>query len=217
MICHQHDFLFVHIPKTGGQSIAHVVLEHLGLGWEDRGELLMRHNSDPMKGPERLAHLTAREYIQHSYLSPEDFERLFKFSVVRNPWDRLVSEYRYRGYSQRFTFPEFVASGLPPEGWGDAYRHVIPQAEFVLDEHGAVLVDRIVRFEELASELPPLLCSLGIPIEELPVVNQSLADGRASERHAPPRYEDYYDDTTRSRVQELYRVDIETFGYTFGE
>ena len=67
MICHQFKCLFIHIPKVAGQSIESAFLSELGLSWEQRASLLLKKNSNPLKGPPRLAHLTCKEYIEHQY------------------------------------------------------------------------------------------------------------------------------------------------------
>ena len=213
MLCTNLNCLFVHIPKTGGQSIAHALLRHLGLDWEQRARFLMRPNDDPARGPERLAHLTASEYVEFGYLSQSEFDSLFKFSIVRNPWDRLVSEYRYRGYAERQDFRTFVREGLPAPGWGDPYRHILPQRDFLFGAGGQLLVDRVLRFEQLAEEADELLAQLGLEDRSLPWVN---ASGSGTPDAVPP-YADYYDDESRALVAELYHADIEAFAYEFGD
>lgn len=65
MISHEHKTVFIHVPKVAGQSVELAFLRQLGMTWEERAPLVLRHNPDPAKGPERLAHLLAREYRHH--------------------------------------------------------------------------------------------------------------------------------------------------------
>src|ERR1051325_4646004 len=67
MISHSHRCIFIHIPKTAGNSVNRV----FGVGWQDHKDL-QRYRDE---------------------LPKETFERYFKFAVVRNPWDRLLSDY----------------------------------------------------------------------------------------------------------------------------
>ena len=64
MITHQFKCVFVHIPKTAGQSVEHFFLNLHQLTWQEKERLLLVKNTDPNKGPERLAHMTAAEYVQ---------------------------------------------------------------------------------------------------------------------------------------------------------
>lgn len=233
MISHAHRALFVHIPKCGGQSIEHFFLRAQGLDWNQRDRLCLRPNRDPTRGPPRLAHMTAEEYLRLGYLAPAEFGRYFKFAFVRNPWARLVSEYRYRPfYVHRYDFRTFVLRKLPSPGWSDLYRHVMPQRRYLVDGQGRMLVDYVGRLETLQADFGHVCAKLGLDDAELPRVNVTkvAADGLFSRttwyriegalggRFRVPEwkdYRDYYDSETRDYVAELYREDIEAFGYAF--
>jgi hypothetical protein len=72
MILDKHKILFIHIPRTGGTSVENHFNYQSKHGWN----------------PKNSQHLTLEEYSNHYNL--DDY---FKFTVVRNPWDRLVSWY----------------------------------------------------------------------------------------------------------------------------
>ena len=173
MICHPYRCVFVHVPKTAGISIEHVFLDLMGLTCETRAPLLLRHNDDPAKGPPRLAHLKATEYVSCGYLSPEQFEGYFKFSFVRNPWDRIISEYKYRGYPIRLDFKTYLFKHLPKPGFTDTYCHILPQYDFLFDERGTLLVDFVGRYESLQADFDTVCARLGISPRPLPHVNRS--------------------------------------------
>src|SRR4029078_11574272 len=115
MISLQKRFLFVHIPKTAGNSIQSVLRDYS----EDQ-LIALRKEQD---GIERFGlrstkykikkHSTLNEY--HRALGEEQFRDLYKFTCVRNPWDRMVSYY--------FTPTQ------NPETWnGKKFRGIISQA-----------------------------------------------------------------------------------------
>ncbi len=130
MICQPFRCIFVHIPKTAGRSVEMFFINKLELDRENdthRAQLLITDNDDPAKGTEKLSHLSASEYVNCGHISQQDFSSYYKFSFVRNPWARLVSEYRYRNFLSHKSFKDFVFNKLPKPGWDDKYRHIMPQ------------------------------------------------------------------------------------------
>jgi hypothetical protein len=145
---------------------------------------------------------------------------------VRNPWSRILSEYRYRNYFQHRSFRDFVLNKLPKPGWDDRYRHVMPQYDMLHDREGNLLVDFVGRFETLQQDFDQVCVQLGIAVSPLPHRNKSDKNSRDLKRkfrnflyrNGENRCQDmadFYDDETREAVAEYYRRDIETFGYEF--
>lgn len=219
MISHEHKTVFVHVPKVAGQSVEMVFLNLLGLSWEQRTVLVMRRNPDPARGPERLAHLLASEYVDLGYIDQADFDAYFKFAFVRNPWARLVSEFEYRSRERR-PFAEFVEAEFTDiDGYSDHSRHIIPQSEYLYDSEGGILVDFVGRFETIARDFRAVANKLQLGVDDLPRKNVSGLSrlqkllGRKPKEKKP--YQDYYDARLRDRVGEFYQRDIERFGYSF--
>jgi len=234
VISHQYRCVFVHIPKTAGMSIEQVFVDLVGLTWKTRAPLLLGRNEDPRRGPPKLEHLRAGEYLACGHLSAAQLESYFKFSFVRNPWDRIVSEYKYRGYPVKIDFKTYLFKHLPPPGWTDTYSHVMPQYDFLHDETGTLLVDFVGKYETLQAGFDTVCARLGIPPTRLPWVNRSLEKARLTSlrelrkrlrralwsrerKHTFGHYTEYYDDESRDFVARLYGRDIDAFGYSFGE
>ncbi len=235
MICKELGALFVHVPKAAGQSVERVLLAEMGLSWATREAANLAPNGDPSRGPPRLAHLTAEEYVKLGWLSAEEFSSMYKFAFVRNPWARLVSEFRYRNFAPRIGFKEFVLSNFPEPAddsyasGEDHYRHVIPQSRFVFDEHGRCLLDFVGRFESLARDFRFVAEKLNLSIRELPHSNASKSHGNfhgnglvakfkaffGHEQIYAETYQSLYDAETRRFVEFNYAEDIERFGYKF--
>jgi len=224
MISSKYKCIFVHIPKAAGQSVEHFFLKLHNLTWEERAPLLLKYNPEPEKGPERLAHLKASEYLDCGHIENDQFRSYFKFSFVRNPWARIVSEYNYRSYHKNMSFKEFVTNGLPrSDNYSDAYRHLIPQYDFLYDSAGNLLVDFVGKFETLQDDFDQVCAQLGINDTQLPHISSSKKKTFLSkinvfnDRQKRKLYSDYYDDVSRKIVENMYSKDIETFDYRFGE
>lgn len=151
MISHKHKCLFVHIPKVAGQSIESAFLDDLNLTWEDRSTLLLMDNPNLRVGPPKLAHLLAKDYLKYHYLSKNLFDEYFKFSFVRNPFDRTYSFYKYLGFSEFLSFDDFVLKKLRGRFLHRNYWFIRPQYDFIYS-NGNCLVDFIGKFENLQSD-----------------------------------------------------------------
>jgi len=228
MICKEYKCIFVHIPKVAGQSVERFFLNRLGLSWEQRQHLHMMKNKNPAKGTEKLSHLAASEYVRCEHISQQEFDDYFKFSFVRNPWARIVSEYRYRNYFRYNSFKDFVMNKMPQPSFKDDYRHVMPQYDMLYDEQGKCLVDFVGRFENLQADFDKVCERLGFEDSKLPYVNSSEKTSRAIRRQLKSiiyrngesekkHYTEFYDDETRDFVTTYYKKDVETFGYSFSE
>ena len=221
--------LFVHIPKTGGQSVESGFLGFHGLSWDERAPLLLRPNDARSQGPTALAHLFAREYVALGHMDQPTYDGLFKFAFVRNPWARLVSEYHYRG-DPNGRFDNFVERSFKlTDLHSDRKRHVVPQEDYLIDENGTLIVDFIGRLETIQNDFRIVADRLGLRVRELPHRNKSEPKQNSNEsgsflsklvrKRKPDKkrrpYQDYYSPALRDRVGEYYRRDVERFGYTF--
>jgi len=202
MISFQKRFLFIHIPKTAGNSIQSVLRDYS----EDQ-LVALRKEQD---GIERFGlrnpsykirkHSTLKEY--RDTLGDEQFRKLYRFTCVRNPWDRMVSYY--------FTPTQSL------ESWDrKKFRGIISKVVSIADylrlneneEDPFANVDYIMRFENLADDFRTLCNQLKISPATLPQYNRSIRE----------HYSRYYDDDLREFVRTRFAAEIERFGYTFEE
>ncbi len=132
-----HRVVFLHIPKTGGTSVCRSLRDH--------GDAPL-YSDESYTGPGHSPqHSTYRELVKLNMV-PQGFRVM---AVVRNPYDRFVSEYNWRvgaglvdpGMSQGQFAQDFFAGGRFD-------NHDLAQVEFT---EGA-LVDRLLRFESMAGE-----------------------------------------------------------------
>lgn len=202
------NVLFVHVPKTAGSSM---------------------ERSQPWLGG--VGHVAARDFktFVNNQVRGIEWEAIYKFAFVRNPWDRFVSCFFHepnlvRGRPKgedvleknERTFRQYVRTaghaGLhPPMMYPEPGRHVLhhhfcPQWWFVTDRKGKeVVLDIIGKFENLHDDWAVICNQIGVSPEPLPHRHPSVHE----------HYTEYYDDETRDIIYELYRKDVEMFGYDF--
>jgi hypothetical protein len=133
------------------------------------------------------------------------------FTVVRNPWSRAVSSWKWNMQEKGLapcSFEEFLR--MPLAGMTEQQRfHTLPQWRHVADENGEVgYLSHIGRLEQLAATRDWLAHALQLPRgEALPHLKQSSSDD----------YRQYYTSTTRALVAATFRRDFELFGYPLDE
>jgi hypothetical protein len=155
----------------------------------------------------QLQHLTCRQILAFKFLSSQQFLQFFKFAIIRNPYDRLVSEYYYdRKWNKKtksLNFKEFVLYIAEQQRKEKLFAHYKPQFDFVTDENGDRMVDFIGKYENLNEDWERIRRLTGFEFSYLPRINQS--------NHGP--FRDYYDRETISIVNEIYTMDFGFFGY----
>lgn len=212
-----HRFIFVHIPKTAGSAMTDA-LRRFGRGKvRTLGRSLTRRL--PMVEPPETAHFRVHEpaRVMIRKLSRPVWDGFHSFSVVRNPFDHAVSHYEYMKqyrsakWAARFAamgFEEYLSYRLaPPKMLDRIFARLPDQTYYLLDEAGAVAVNRLIRFEALAEEFPRLVADLGLEGATLRRVNKT----RAKSDRRP--FQSYYDATTLDMVRRLYARDFTTLGY----
>jgi hypothetical protein len=145
------------------------------------------------------------------------FDNYFKFTVVRNPWDRLVStcawldQKWFKGEElktaefERIVRQLHAASRDPKSAQALlASTHFRPQFLYIVDRQLRPMVDYVARYENLAADWATLCGRLNL--------NAALP-ARMKSHHRP--YQEYYSDETHAMAGELYARDVTMFGYAF--
>ena len=126
-----------------------------------------------------LAHLYAHEYVNLGYIDEDSFTEFYKFSVVRDPIDRIVSELNYRNMQQGCfgvnSAEEYIVKSRNKFGIdSDIVRHLEPQVNFLFDENMEnFILDKVIKFDEIELEFNRLKSQIGFNSLELKKENVS--------------------------------------------
>jgi chondroitin 4-sulfotransferase 11 len=180
-VSHKDRLVFIHIPKTGGTSIS------------------LALNLRPSPQRRHLGYKNLKN--KHK----KDISKYFSFAFVRNPWDRVVSEFFWRKScthlnTKKLNLEQFIHKIKDMEN-----PHLVNQHSFIIDNQGNKLVDFIGRFEFLKRDFDIACNKANLPEKKLPCKNKT--------KHKD--YFEYYNSSTRKIVAEKYAEDIEYFGYEF--
>jgi hypothetical protein len=208
IISHRHGFIFAAIPKTGTHSVRRALRDHLGP--DDSEQVgLFKQSRLPYPAIAAIGHGHISLAQIRPFVGEEAFGRYFKFAFVRNPWDRFISycafmtredsefDERPKDVMRHFLFKERPADHLL----------FFPQHVFLTDQQGRLLADEVGRVEEMQASYDAICRRIGIPTAQLDKVNSTRRKD----------YREYYDRELIEGVADLYRRDIELFGYSFEE
>jgi sulfotransferase famil protein len=202
-----HRFIFVHVYRSGGQSVTAALEPYLTRPRLARIPLLRRLGDRRLEAlrTHNHGHISAREL--RTALPREQFDSFFTFGFVRNPWSWQVSVFHF--VRQRVEHPdhEFFKVFRDFDHYLDWRVNTAGpelQSDFVCDASGELLVDFLGHYETLAVDFAQVCARLGI--------SRALPHKNRSQHH---NYREYYSADTRGLVAEAYRADIERFGYEF--
>lgn len=220
LISNRHKFIFIHVPKVAGQSVTSALqpfcastVQHLLSGVLSY-QLQFKINT---KLKQRFGfkigrlqwedHITMSELIQSMGSSVDGY---FSFAFVRNPWDWVLSNYKYAMKNPRHHRHAFVKyqcvdfDDYVIRLYGDQASKDYSQSNFICDKEDRVLVDYLGRMERLNDDFNYVCDVLGISAK-LPQLNTSGGID----------YRTFYSERSKCVIQERLRRDIENFGYEF--
>jgi len=187
MYNHNKKLVFVHVPRTGGTAIKNSLggFRKPGVGYHENWETIKAAN-------------------------PKAWENYFKFSVVRNPWDRVYSIYSYYKNSPR------QRTGVKPRELPDMFEDFVwdlsrylgilglnyNQCEYIGDE-----LNFVCRFENLRNDFKYMCKLAGVtPVREFERKRESRRD---------PNYTNVYNSQLEYIVESYFAEDIEKYGYEY--
>lgn len=216
IISRARRFIFVHIPKTGGTALS-LALEARAT----KDDILIGDTPKSRARKGRLKGATSAGRLwKHSTLAdiaglvtPEEMAGFFTVTLVRNPWDRMVSYYIWLR-AQAFAHP---AVGLAKSHDFSGFLHhpqtqvslrLWPCAAYMRDAQGVEKPSLFVRLEYLEQDIASFETHLGFRVTPLPRVN-------ASDR--PRDWRGMYSDADAALVGDLCAQDVARFGYGFDD
>jgi len=228
IISHQYKFIFIKTRKTAGTSIeaflsqvcaaedvftpvhpplfGHQSRNYRGLFNPlaefrvDRGMLAWARTTKHLALRERFYnHMPAR--LVQLRLPPDVFNDYFKFCVERNPWDKALSYYHMANHKAggKLSLQKFVKR-----------RQFSVDYPLYTDAQGRLLVDHVVRFENLTTQLGEVFVQLGIPFSGSLGVK---AKGEYRQDRRP--YQEVFTAEHRDIIARAYASEIAMFNYQF--
>lgn len=208
------NYIFAHIPKTGGTALA-LALERRAMA----DDLMLGDTPKARQRRGRWANLptAAGRLWKHATLADIAgavpaalIDSALRVTLVRNPWDRAVSYYHWLRM-QRFAHPQVTLAqatdftGFVTHETTRAALAAWPARRYLTDAQGSEGRALYIRLEHFAADAQPFFDHLGFRFD-LPRAN-------ASDRAADWR--GYYQPASHDAIASACAADIARFGYRF--
>ena len=212
IISKKYKYIFFHLPKNAGVSISRTLIsQEKSLQFKRYISYLFRKIFQTRDN--FYFSLEQRKFVFFkSHISCEDFFNIFgedifadyyKFAVVRNPWDRMVSRYFYtKKITNKFnqmSFDDFLKYDF------EKNLYTINQYNFCLDKNKKICLNKIIKFETL--------------YEDFNIVTSKIFQKQNMIKHLNKsehkNYREYYNKDRRDKVFKFCKKDIDYFNYEF--
>jgi hypothetical protein len=219
LISKNHRFIFLHIPKSAGQSVTNALMPFAALGYQKVLSPIIPYRWQ-LKVSTQLQqrikmHIMPQPYNDHvraknivAAMGLAEFQAYYSFTFVRNPWDRLLSTYTYtlknkRQGQRHYLIKQFAGFNEFVE-WHCQHDTHGYQVDWICDDTGRQLLSYVGKFENLSHDFQHVCEQLGLNAK-LPFLNRSNSIN----------YRDAYSRKSRDLVQAVYEKDIKAFDYHF--
>jgi len=225
MVSHKYRCIFIHIPKCAGTSIE-VALGHFdrheGRAGQDHRSIRMIEQ--PLFSPSTFSSgenmKEALRRLKHLYfnkkanpqnkvgVTKEQYQDYFKFTIVRNPWERAFSWYKNVIRDERHLQRHEITADIPFSEFLKKFMGkgmLRSQLYWLKSFDGSIPMDYIGRFESLKEDSQEIFDRLGLKGQTLPhKIKGQKVDFR-----------EFYDEESIALVGNFYKEEIDMFGYSY--
>ncbi|MBY5956614.1 sulfotransferase family protein [Membranicola marinus] len=218
MIDHKHKVIFIHIPKCAGSSVEKAFEVRPQKGeWEKANYTTLMGWCD--KNKIHLQHATPQQLIDYGYISKQQWNDYYKFIIVRNPYDRAFSDYKYISFMHNLygSFNDFIQGTGPYQKVMNSkkniiYRgdHLYPQSTFFFLDNKHIAYNQVIKFENIREGLQNVINDLNLPSKFFDTrINKSLK--------IFDHYSLFYNRERKKLINNYYENDLQLLNYEFEE
>jgi hypothetical protein len=156
-------------------------------------------------------YMGSKEYYENFNMNEDKWNEYYKFTFIRNPYDKIVSAYKFinKHTDNKYkSFLEFLQNKDNCDNW--EYSHAyITQYQNLLDLNGNMKINHIGNFNDINTELVYILNKIGVDkIKHLSLLEN---DVKLNESLISTPFYEYYDQEILNIVNDLFKEDFENF------
>jgi hypothetical protein len=198
------NLLFIHIPKTGGTSLEQYLKKKNTQTLYSTG--LYNHILyEKFKLISSLQHLTYKKICKYKNTLEVDFNEDLKIiTIVRNPYDRIISDLFYFDLIKENTTSDEVYEVLKKYIYEDCHdNHNIPQYEFLINKKNEIIPNvTIFKTETLTEDL-----------KKYGFTDFNLIFHKNKQNIKKENYNTYLNNDSINLINEFYKKDFDFFNY----
>lgn len=202
IVSHEHEFVFIKTRKTAGSTLEKLVYPYLN---QERDVLTgsPRDNTPSLNETTGNGHMS---WVGITQSYPIPMQNYFRFTIERNPWDKVVSSYFWHQKikPERFGgmgFEEYIMTSMDllPIDWGHYANGDV------------LMINKIYKYEDMSAMYSDLNDRFGFDIRQENWEGTKLKSGirKVSD------YRELHTNATIERVAELFKNEIKLLGYTY--
>jgi hypothetical protein len=204
LINDKSKFIFFHLYKCGGMSFRKSLNDVFPGSYELQG-----------------GHSLPRD-IKSSDPKMEKYKDYIRFTMVRNPFDFMVSTYFYgKSYANHFMHKDIIDQKMGMEEFIPYYfkhrekdtknkkpgqNRVVTIKDWLHDDEENIIVDKILKLENIEKDITDLSSLLNTKIE---LNKTNVNPNRVKD------YKKYYNERSKKMIEDKFSWELEYFNYTF--
>lgn len=233
--------IYIHLPKVGGLYIENILIsfynfKQIRFGRLDHDDFNENKNitkfSEINAKEESILQLRDKGLTRYfdsaeSPITKEEWDTYYKFTFVRNPYDRMVSAFKYLNKIKKHqnNFKDFLFENAHLSDYG--YFHTfISQYDHLIDNNSNININYIGKFENLNEDFVKVLRIIGISeikhtkyLEDNIIINSS-SQGKMhydktnkTDKIDKIFYTDYYDEECLQQINNYFEKDFKQFNF----
>ena len=236
IVSFKYKFIFIKTYKTAGSSIEEYLYpllnnkdilaptqDYEGINcWGDfdkkqlegyiKEELIEKYHKNKIYFHAHMPIWLVKERLKplSKKLNYDIFKNFYKFGVIRNPFDTIVSHYYWINKKNLNTLKNITFNKIIKELENNIYpNHGLLNLNKLMDKNfEKILCDKIIKYEDLNKDLSFVFNKLNIPFDgELKIFKKKIISKK--------NYRDFFNEKSNKIIKEIFRRDIELFKYSF--